>query len=291
MGETKFKGTSKAKSVDFVFNANADRFDNKIKAKAALIGSEFGEYSMEVDGGVDGNVLKPEKEIKINVQVKTPISGFEKVGLHFEVEFEAPNFEIEVKVEKGVTIFEFKAELAAKKDKKVLKFNLICPELGLQDKNALRLELVHKFIDYDHSDQEKLNFEFGAAVAFFGFRNEGKIKMQRRLSRTTENDFPIPSKEDSFAGELVFYSDYIKKLSPILQDWVKDLADASLDFGCGEKWTNTKDGADHFDRVETYRCYFNKNEMKFEVKEKGKVETDALGGKYFYVQDTKSEAK
>merc|ERR1712141_906647 len=61
--ETKFKGTSKAKSVDFVFDTNADRFDNKIKAKAALTGSEFGEYSMEVDGGVDGNVLKPEKEI------------------------------------------------------------------------------------------------------------------------------------------------------------------------------------------------------------------------------------
>merc|ERR550539_1439932 len=95
---------------------------------------------------------------------------------------------------------------------KVLKFNLICPELGLQDKNALRLELVHKFIDYDHSDQEKMNFEVGAAVAFFGFRNEGKIKMQRRLSRTTENDFPIPSKEDSYAGGLVFYSDYLKKI-------------------------------------------------------------------------------
>merc|ERR1712083_643597 len=126
--------------------------------------------------------------------------------------------------------FEFDAELAAKKDEKVLKFNLICPELGLQDKNALRLELVHKFIDYDHSDQEKLNFEVSAAVAFFGFRNEGKIKMQRRLSRSTENDFPIPSKEDSYTGELVFYSDYLKNqhISPMLSH----LADASLEFGC-----------------------------------------------------------
>merc|ERR1712223_139652 len=258
-------------------------------ARFVVTASEFKEASMTFEGEYERG-----EELEGSIEIKTPFAGYEKLGAEASIEFKSPTeFDFKVKVIKNTPVFEFNAGFGMTGDKKVLKFTVVAPELGL-NANDLSIELVfkkqHLYTSSSHSQgQRKLDFEVGVLVALKGQRNEAKIKFERDDMNQPPSFSTPPVHEVDFAGEFVLYSDWLKQ-GPFGMAF-DHISDLTLKFGYQESSNSVPvlGGDGRISHNKIYRVYLNQNEVNFEMKETGTMKGTIMEGQYFESEGVQME--